>query len=553
MKINDDYNDNEKLTNYTCDKCNKTPNIVNIDYMENNIEFDCEEHKIHKLKIDEYLNSISNFQECQKCYNRFYANNKYCLNCKIILCDKCLYDHKKEFSEHNIIRNEDYNIKCKEHIEESYVGYCNTCKKSICNECKRTRKHINHQKYDFLEIQPSKKELDIIYKFNENIEKKMENKNVNNILESIEKEKNNKINVIINIYKTNKDICEKKWKEEFDKLLEKKKREMSHLKEQKNEELTNINKEYEEKKNDCENKLKVNIENYKNIIILNNIIVDSYQKQKDNNLYYNTNISKVIESIKKYNDDEKMVIFKEWKEKYNIIINKEKTSLNGKSNDINNNIINNIFKFKFDSLKDINLSSNSLDKLDFLYGIKLVNLEKLILYDCPINDISILSKISFNSLIELKITKGNICQIDTLDGLNCINLNLLDLSQNNIENINVLNSCNFNKSLTQLYLNNNKINDISVFNNKIFCKLKILFLNNNNIQNISPLEYVLKNSCSGLSLAENPINDISLFKEINLFFNLRNLSLTLNEIEINDKNKGIINLIKSKKNIKLLI
>ena len=416
MKIND-YNDNERLTNYTCDKCNKTPNIVHIDYMESKIEFDCEEHKIHSLKIDDYLNSISNFQECKKCYNGFYSNNKYCLNCKIVLCDKCLYAHKTEFSEHNIIRNEDYNIKCKEHIKESYVGYCETCKKRICNACKRTRNHASHQKYDFIEIQPSKDDLDIIYNFNENIEKKMENKDVNTTLKSIEKEKNSKINIIINKYKNEKDICEKKWKEIFDKILEKKKREISHINEQKNEELENINKEYEVKKNDCENKLKINIENYKNIIILNNIIVDSYQKQKDNNLFYNTNISKVIESIKKYNEDEKMVIFKKLIDKYNIIINKEKTSLNGKSNDININVINNIFKFKFDNLKDINLSSNSLDKLDFLYGNKLVNLEKLTLYDCPINDISILSKISFNSLIELKIIKGNISQIDSLGGL----------------------------------------------------------------------------------------------------------------------------------------
>ena len=548
-----DYISSERLTNYTCDKCNKTPNIVSIDYMKSNIEFDCEEHKIHTLKIDEYLNSISNFQECQKCFNRFYVNNKYCLDCKMILCDKCFYDHFKAFSQHNIIRNEDYNIKCKEHIKESYVGYCNSCKKCICNECKRTRNHVSHQKYDFLEIQPSQKDLDIIYKFNENIEKKMENKDENSILKLIKEEKDSKINIIIKRYQKEKEFCEKKWKEEFDKLEEKKEKEISNLDEQKDKELENINKDYEQKKNDCENNLKVNIENYKNIIILNNIIVDSYQKQKDNNFYFNTNINKVIESIKKYNDDEKMVIVKSWKEQYNIIINKEKTSLNGKNNDINNKILNNILKFKFDNFKDINLSSNSLEKLDFLYGFKLENLEKLILSDCPINDISILSEMSFKSLIELKITKGNISQIDSLANIKCTSLKILDLSQNNIENINVLNSCSFNKNLIEIYLSNNKIKDISVFNNKIFCKLKTLFLNNNYIKDISPLEYVLKNSCTELSLAENPINDISLFKEVNYFFNLRKLSLTKTHFELNDQNKEIINLIKSKKNIKIFI
>jgi len=549
-----DYSNCERLTNYTCDKCNKTPNIVYIDYIKNDIKFDCEEHKIHTLQIDEYLKSISQSNECQNCFKTFYVNNKYCLDCKIILCNKCSYMHKNNNIEHIIIKSEDYNIKCKEHIEESYVGYCNTCKKNICDQCKRTRIHALHQKYDFIEIQPTKMDLDIIYKFNENIGKKIENyQDVKTILKSIEEEKNNKLKIIIERYQSEKEFCEKKYRDQIEKLEEKLTKEILNINKQKNEELENINNEYEEKKNECENKLKVNIENYKNIIILNNIIVDSYQKQKDNNLYYNTNISKVIESINKYTDDQNMVILKKLKEKYNIIINKEKTSLNAKNNNINNKIINKIFKFNFDSLKDINLSSNTLDQLDFLYGTMTDNLEKLILYNCPINDISILSKTSFKSLIELKITKGKISQIESLADIKSIQLKILDLSHNNIENINALNSCIFNKSLTQLYLSNNKIKDLSVFNNAIFCKLNTLFLNNNCIKDISPLVYVLKNSCTELSLSENQINDISLFKEVNNFFNLRNLSLFKNLIEFNDKNKEIINLIKSKKNINLYI
>ena len=544
-----DYNNRERLTNYTCDKCNKTPNIVYIDYMKNDIKFDCEDHKIHTLKIEDYLNSISYFQECHICFNKNLFSKRYCLNCKIILCDKCLFNHKNKFSEHIIINNEDYNIKCKEHIKESYVGYCLTCKKNICNACKKTRMHINHEKYDYIEIQPTKKELDIIYEFNDNIGKRLNKNNVNISLESIEEEKRNKINIIIRNYNKIKDNCEKKWKEEIDKLLKIQEEEMAKINEKHKEELEFINKEYEEKKNDFEFNYKGKIENYKNIIILNNIIVDSYNKQKDNNLFYNTNIIKVIESIKKYNDDEKKINIKKWKERYNIIINEDKTSLNAKNNNINNEIINNFLKFNLDNLKEISLSSNSLNQLDFLSENKLENLEKLILYDCPINDIKPLFKISFNSLIELKITKGKISQIDILADINFNILKLLDLSHNNIENIDALSSCNFNKTLEELYLSNNKINDISVFNNAIFCKLRTLFLCSNYIKNISPLEYVLKNSCDYLSLEENQINDISLFNELNSFFKLRYLSLAKNPIE----NKEIINLIKFKKNINLQI
>ena len=110
----------------------------------------------------------------------------------------------------------------------------------------------------------------------------------------------------------------------------------------KKKEINNILLKYKQQKAEHENNFKNYIEKYKNIIQLNNLIVNSYKKQKDNNLYYNENINKVIESINKYNEIEQIQNIKEIKEKYNILINKEKTTLKIKNDKIDDIIINKI-------------------------------------------------------------------------------------------------------------------------------------------------------------------------------------------------------------------
>ena len=47
---------------------------------------------------------------------------------------------------------------------KKYETYCAECNCHLCKECLKQREHINHAKNSIIEIQPSKKELDIIQK-----------------------------------------------------------------------------------------------------------------------------------------------------------------------------------------------------------------------------------------------------------------------------------------------------------------------------------------------------------------------------------------------------
>ena len=85
---------------------------------------------------------------------------------------KCLKDNKKytqtinEYLE-NIKERRIKNINelkyCKDHLN-NFMSYCFECKKHLCDKCLKSRKHINHKKSNIIEIQPIKKELDIIKK-----------------------------------------------------------------------------------------------------------------------------------------------------------------------------------------------------------------------------------------------------------------------------------------------------------------------------------------------------------------------------------------------------
>lgn len=535
---------------YSCDECNKTPKIVYIDYKKNDIQFNCDEHKIKTLTLNQFLKSIKENNKCHKCYKVMINHNllKYCINCNINLCTKCSIDHINKSINHTIVNNEDYNIKCKYHNDEFYIGYCTTCKENICNECKRTRIHREHQKFDYMEIHPTKNDFEIIKTFNNQIGNELNNFKNNYNIQLIENEKINSINIIVEKFNKLKGDIDIKYENIIHNLYKEKERELYNNDEQKKKEINNILLKYKQQKAEHENNFKNYIEKYKNIIQLNNLIVNSYKKQKDNNLYYNENINKVIESINKYNEIEQIQNIKEIKEKYNILINKEKTTLKIKNDKIDDIIINKIFKFKFNDLKEISISSSLLTSINFLSNNNVSHLEKLIIIKCPIKDISIFSKINFKSLIELKISNGNINNINVLAGDNFINLKNLDLSKNKISDINIFKDSKFNQNLQELYLNDNIINDISVFNNAIFSKLKVLFLSNNLISNILPLRFILINNCESLSLENNKIIYINIFKDINCFWRLKNLSLLNNNpIDLNNEdNQKIIKIFKEK-------
>ena len=107
--------------NYNCTECSSSIEILSIDEKEGTMEFECinNNHK-KKMLIKEYINKMKKF-------NNIILNNDICM----------IHDNK-------------------------YECYCLDCSIHLCKECLKLRKHINHVKNNIIEIQPNKKELDII-------------------------------------------------------------------------------------------------------------------------------------------------------------------------------------------------------------------------------------------------------------------------------------------------------------------------------------------------------------------------------------------------------
>ena len=92
---------------------------------------------------------------------------------------RCLNEKKKHAEEEakftktieeyleNITKNKDNKIeeikdKCHIHNINNYVSYCFDCKCHLCEECLKTKEHINHRKSNMVEIQPIKEEIKLI-------------------------------------------------------------------------------------------------------------------------------------------------------------------------------------------------------------------------------------------------------------------------------------------------------------------------------------------------------------------------------------------------------
>ena len=115
VKLNEIY--------YNCTECSSPIEIIYINERVNIIEFKCiNNNHIKKLPIKEYIEEMKKF------------NNK---NINVDMCIENNHNNKYEF-------------------------FCIDCNKHLCKECIKTRNHTNHNKRIIIEIQPNKKELNII-------------------------------------------------------------------------------------------------------------------------------------------------------------------------------------------------------------------------------------------------------------------------------------------------------------------------------------------------------------------------------------------------------
>ena len=157
--------------------------------------------------------------------------------------------------------------KCKDH-NMKYICYCFDCNCHLCNECLKTRTHINHRKSNIIEIKPMEEEIDIVKEVINDYRLKLEN---------IKIEKKNKTMEIEKLLNNEKEREKKKL--EKDNILNK---------EKENEELEENNKKYlidiEEIRNKYERELQLRKEKYDKE---NNNIKNKYKliKEKEETKY----------------------------------------------------------------------------------------------------------------------------------------------------------------------------------------------------------------------------------------------------------------------------
>ena len=345
---------------YNCSECPSLIEIISINEDNNIIEFKClnkdkeYNHEKKIIPIKEYLLKMENY------------------------------------------RKKNINDKCKEHSCK-YVSYCLDCNCHLCEECLKSRSHINHNKNNIIEIKPMKEELLIIEEIIKDYNIKIENlknekinkeKELKNTLNKNKEDEKKRIKEKIKIINNEKDEELKLNKEEFisdiEEIKKRYKKEIKERREKYEKKINEINNKYKLKNNkenivyefkietldkeynekiknfkydikieDMTNLKKINEivyntynvcnDNYYNSVNINNILLSYYKneyiKNKIMKRILNNNYEEILKIIlKKREEDKKINIRKEEKEKINLKIEEIKKEYNKKIKEYENKI-----------------------------------------------------------------------------------------------------------------------------------------------------------------------------------------------------------------------
>ena len=132
-----------------CNQCNKIPLIELIE--RNNeyyIKYNCENGHKDEINLEYYLNNNKNSLnkidcfECKKKQENNFLRFSYCINCKQVLCNNCIFNHVE--NQHQYIPLSRYDSTCLEH-NQYFDHYCKNCNKNICLLCLN-----NHQQHNII-------------------------------------------------------------------------------------------------------------------------------------------------------------------------------------------------------------------------------------------------------------------------------------------------------------------------------------------------------------------------------------------------------------------
>ena len=145
---------------FLCPECEKIPEILSINTDISRIELECKCCGIFSKSIEEYIlnlkNSKFNLKQDYKC--KICEQKKdiiiYCKICNDFFCEECNINPEKHSSKHelDVIKFKINKNKCNKH-DEKFISYCKNCQQNLCNEDFGV--HKTHNKINFNRINKS--------------------------------------------------------------------------------------------------------------------------------------------------------------------------------------------------------------------------------------------------------------------------------------------------------------------------------------------------------------------------------------------------------------
>lgn len=510
---------------YLCPYCGEIPEILEIHTDNSKIKFNCIKCGIGEISIREFLESIklkkNNYlnTKCSSCLKKKFdsedkENNDdylYCYDCQKDFCKNCFDKHSKS---HYKIKVKEKRVKCLKHYGEEITQYCKNCLDNVCNK-EKTNIHKDHEIKNFIDlnknfiyykkvIEEKNKFLSNLIKFNRIILNAGETLNENyfhlkNVIElgklideENKRDSNNNESFFLDL---NESI--KIWKEIEEKLKNKEiflKRDelFLHLEGRnlENEDLQLISKIRFNQLKD----INLSKNNIKDIEFLNRMQLPflEYINLSENEIeniepIANLNSRKLKEIFLQVNKIKNIDAFLEPKFGDINILRLEDNQINIKEDDPNNKNFKIILK-KFKNKIKYKTIKEEIKEFNEKYSAKIesekdkkIFLEDRLGGEEMLRDLYIIITYHTKNEIQvLNLMNNAIKDPSILKRVNFSCLTTFDLAVNEITNLIFLEQMKL-KNLKKLYLNDNKISDISPLLKLELEHLTLLTLENNNL------------------------------------------------------------------------
>ena len=337
--------ENKNENRLFCFKCQKIPEILNVNIDNGKIEMKCKNCGIFECNVKDYIDRLN-----QQNINQCNCDSKkeviyYCYECKENKCSNCKKSNCGKYKEneiHHYIEVTERRRKCPLHYKKDITKFCVDCQENLCSNCNM---HKSHEKIDISELGQ---------------DSSISEDNITNEIKNIE-----------NIKEFNRMIIKNRKKEEIDKIC-------GYIEEEKERNSKQIK-----------------------------FLLDSMEIKKNDNKKAITTLidKKKFKEENEVNDEKLSLCNKEIDNKILHLISKIQFK-NLRELDLSKNKIINIeplTRMNLCNLLNLNLSINEIENIEAIPELNEENIQIINLDDNKIENINPFIEFKFPKLIELRI------------------------------------------------------------------------------------------------------------------------------------------------------